>query len=147
MSKHIKYQRSTPSTTINARFTASRQNTLRVAQDGILAELSLTYDEVFQINTAQFGTDLIEHVNAKVAEAVNWDAIGNIMIEAGCPTEIAMAVMDKAKTSINLNAGLNEAVREYGVAKFELPENFWGSDDSDEIEVKAEVVVVDMDDI
>jgi len=127
MVKWIK--RGSPATNNKCSFTASRKTAINAVQDGILAGKGLTYDRAFSVNTLQFGTDLEKAVKAKIAKSVNFGNLEKAMLDAGTPPEIAKARVAAMIDSFNINSGINEAVRAFGVKTNGLKDDFWGADE------------------
>ena len=135
MVKWIK--RGSPEKSIKCLFVASRKTALNTFQDGILAQRGLSFDKVFGINTVQFGTATEAALKAKLKAAVNFGNLEKAMVDSGTPAEIAKARIAAIIDSLNINAGINEAVRAYGVKTAKLSEDFWGSDDTETGEAEA----------
>ena len=140
MVKWIK--RGSPEKSSKCFFVASRKTALNDAQAGILGQKSLHFDKVFGINTIQFGTTTEAALKAKLKGAVNFGNLEKVMVDAGTPVEIAKARVAAIIDSLNINAGINEAVRAYGVKTAKLPDDFWGGDDDDAVTEAAETVEV-----
>ena len=130
-------KRGSPETSGKRLFVASRKTALNAVQDGILAQRGLSFDKVFSINTIQFGLKDEAAIKAKFKAAVNFANMEKALIEAGTPVEIAKARCQAVIDSININAGINEAVRAYGVKTAKLDPDFWGSDDDESADMEA----------
>jgi len=121
----MKWQRQQPKKSLKVEYTVPKISKCKVMQDKVLAEKGLTYDAIFTVPMIQFGEDVVSAINAKVAKAIDWSKLEKVLTDNGVPAEIAKGMMDAAKVSININAGLVEAVRKYVGKKHGLPADFW----------------------
>lgn len=117
--------RGTPAKAIKATFTASRNNKLKQKQEQELGAKSLHFDNVFSINTIQFGEAEQAAAKDKVSKALNLKGIATALEKAGTPKEVIEARITAIVDSIDLNAGVQTAVRNYGVVANGLSPDFW----------------------
>jgi hypothetical protein len=117
--------RGTPAKAIKATFTASRNNKLKAKQDQELAAKGLSFDTVFSVGTIQFGEAEQKAAQEKFAKSINLKGIAAAMEKAGTPKEVIGDRIAAIVASIDLNAGVQTAVRAYGVKANGLSPDFW----------------------
>ena len=119
-------QRITPETSIKETYKVQQSSKEKAKQDGILAENSLTFEEVFTVPCVQFGVDAQGDM-AKAIEKLT-DKIVAAHKSVGMPETVAEAIRGSIMNSINPYAGLSDAVKAYGLGNHpELGSNFFAS--------------------
>lgn len=135
-------KRGTPKGNVICEYTSSRTHKKTTEQDAKLAQLGLTFAGTHTIKTLQFGDDQVRAVREKIAKSVNFSALKKTMMDAGTPENIADKRVAAMLFSINLNANINEIVRDNAVATHKLGSEFWGSEDTEEtVEIKETAAV------
>ncbi len=142
MSKQKWVKRGTPKGNVVCVYTSSRTQKKTAEQDASLAQLGLTFEGTHSIDTMQFGSDQTAAVKDKIAKAINWNALKDILVASGTPEKLAKLRVAAAIDSINLNADINEIVREHAVETYKLGADFWGTDDNAEPAEIEETVAV-----
>jgi len=137
-------KRGTPKGNVVCQYTSSRTAKKTTDQDAKLAQLGLTFEGTHTIETMQFGSDQTKAVKDKIAKSINWQALQDLLIASGTEEKLAKLRIKAAIDSINLNADINEIVRDHAVATHNLGSDFWGTDDNEEtaeIEETASVAI------